>query len=71
MFQNVEDAEKCLAAGTELKIHDQVLDPHKALHRNEVNEKNKEKKTKVKDSRNLYLVKEGGKSIINTIVKKI
>ncbi|KAJ8675423.1 hypothetical protein QAD02_011209, partial [Eretmocerus hayati] len=56
---NVEDAEKCLAAGTELKLHDQVLDPHKALHRKEVVEKNEEKKKKLKDSRNLYLVKEG------------
>ncbi|OXU24591.1 hypothetical protein TSAR_011042 [Trichomalopsis sarcophagae] len=58
-FRNIEDAEKCLSAGTELRIHDQVLDPHRALHRNEVKEKSEEKKKKVKDSRNLYLVKEG------------
>lgn len=64
ILQNVEDAEKCLAAGTELKLHDQILDPHRALHRNEVNEKNRDKKKKDKDSRNLYLVKEGGKFIL-------
>ena len=59
--QNIEDAEKCLAAGTELTLHGQILDPHKALNRKDVNEKNQEKKTTSKDSRNLYLVKEGGK----------
>ncbi|XP_011500807.1 PREDICTED: RNA-binding protein 28 [Ceratosolen solmsi marchali] len=58
-FINIEDAEKCLAAGTELKIHDQVLDPHKALHRDEIKVKAEQKKNTVKDSRNLYLVKEG------------
>ncbi|XP_058806860.1 RNA-binding protein 28-like isoform X2 [Phymastichus coffea] len=58
-FVNVEDAEKCLAAGTELKLHDQILDPHKALNRKEVTEKKEDKKKKMKDSRNLYLVKEG------------
>lgn len=59
-FQNVEDAEKCLTAGTELKLFDQILDPHRALHKNEVTERNNLKSEKVKDSRNLYLVKEGG-----------
>ncbi|XP_043472626.1 RNA-binding protein 28-like isoform X2 [Leptopilina heterotoma] len=58
-FRNVEDAEKCLAAGTELKIFDQILDPHRALHKNEVVERKNIKSEKVKDSRNLYLVKEG------------
>ncbi|XP_051169313.1 RNA-binding protein 28-like [Leptopilina boulardi] len=58
-FQNVEDAEKCLTAGTELKIFDQILDPHRALHKNEVAERKNSKSEKVKDSRNLYLVKEG------------
>ncbi|XP_046748150.1 RNA-binding protein 28 [Diprion similis] len=58
-FQHMEDAEKCLSAGTELRIHDQTLDPHKALNRNEVQDKSELKKQKVTDSRNLYLVKEG------------
>ncbi|XP_014208656.1 RNA-binding protein 28 [Copidosoma floridanum] len=58
-FVNVEDAEKCLAAGTELQLHNQVLDPHRALHRNDVNKMNAEKKHKAKDTRNLYLIKEG------------
>lgn len=57
----MEDAEKCLAAGTELKLNDQILDPHRALHRTEINDKNQEKTKKEKDSRNLFLVKEGGK----------
>lgn len=63
----MEDAEKCLSAGTELKLNNQILDPHKALHRSEVNEKNQEKTKKEKDSRNLYLVKEGGKIIDNEL----
>ncbi|XP_015599445.1 RNA-binding protein 28 [Cephus cinctus] len=58
-FQNIEDAEKCLAAGTELKLHDQILDPHRALNRNDVQDKKSLKDKKVTDSRNLYLVKEG------------
>ncbi|XP_012255733.2 RNA-binding protein 28 [Athalia rosae] len=58
-FQHLEDAEKCLSAGTELRLHDQVLDPHKALDRNEIQNKSELKKQKATDSRNLYLVKEG------------
>ncbi|XP_043267883.1 RNA-binding protein 28 [Venturia canescens] len=58
-FRNVEDAEKCLSAGTELRLHDQVLDPHRALNRNAVQDNKSLKKEKIKDSRNLYLVKEG------------
>ncbi|KAK0099071.1 hypothetical protein PV326_008385 [Microctonus aethiopoides] len=58
-FRNVEDAEKCLSAGTELRLHDQVLDPHKALDKQNVPNGNNLKKQRVKDSRNLYLVKEG------------
>ncbi|XP_044580738.1 RNA-binding protein 28 isoform X2 [Cotesia glomerata] len=58
-FVNVEDAEKCLSAGTELRLHNQVLDPHRALDRNELANGNSLKSRKIKDSRNLYLVKEG------------
>ncbi|KAL7307265.1 hypothetical protein TKK_0000462 [Trichogramma kaykai] len=59
-FVNPEDAEKCLSAGTELTLRGQILDPHKALSKEEVKEKSQEKKQKkTKDSRNLYLVKEG------------
>ena len=63
-FCNVEDAEKALAAGTELTLLGNILDCQRALARNEVREKNsakKQDKTVIKDSRNLYLVKEGGK----------
>ncbi|XP_044748099.1 RNA-binding protein 28 isoform X2 [Coccinella septempunctata] len=57
-----EDAEKVLQAGTELKLLGNILDCHKALCKNEIhsqqnNKLNKKKDTK--DSRNLYLVKEG------------
>ncbi|XP_063913163.1 RNA-binding protein 28-like [Zophobas morio] len=61
-FCNVEDAEKALAAGTELTLLGNILDCQRALARNEVREKNsakKQDKTVIKDSRNLYLVKEG------------
>ncbi|XP_057329594.1 RNA-binding protein 28 [Microplitis mediator] len=58
-FVNVEDAEKCLSAGTELRIQNQVLDPHPALDRNEVTNGKSLKSQRIKDSRNLYLVKEG------------
>lgn len=58
-FRNVEDAEKCLMAGNELQLDDQILEAHRALERNEVDDKAKLKKLKMKDSRNLYLVKEG------------
>ncbi|XP_028047298.1 RNA-binding protein 28 isoform X2 [Monomorium pharaonis] len=58
-FQRVEDAEKCLSAGTQLCLRDQTIEAHKALHRKEVEDKNNLKKQKIKDSRNLYLIKEG------------
>lgn len=50
----------CLNAGTSFKLLDQILDPHPALSRHEVQQKqeNKQKKEPV-DSRNLYLLKEG------------
>ncbi|RZC40310.1 RNA-binding protein 28, partial [Asbolus verrucosus] len=61
-FQQKEDAEKALAAGTELTLFGNVLDCHRALGRNELHQKNaikKEEKMMPRDSRNLYLVKEG------------
>ncbi|XP_011257211.2 RNA-binding protein 28 [Camponotus floridanus] len=58
-FRNIEDAEKCLSAGTELRLRDQIIEAHRALHKNEVGNKTNLKKQKTKDSRNLYLVKEG------------
>lgn len=39
-----------------------ILDCHPALHKQDLQQKEKEGKTKQKDSRNLYLVKEGGKN---------
>lgn len=50
-------------AGTELTLLGNVLDCHPALDRDEVQKKiheKKELKKEPKDSRNLYLVKEGG-----------
>ncbi|KAL6258760.1 hypothetical protein P5V15_010708 [Pogonomyrmex californicus] len=58
-FQHIEDAEKCLSAGTELRLRDQIIEAHKALHRKEVEDKKNIKDKKIKDSRNLYLIKEG------------
>lgn len=49
----------CLSAGTSFKIHDQILDPHAALSRNEVQQKKKPDRVPLKDSRNLFLAKEG------------
>lgn len=56
-FQRTEDAEKCLSA--ELRLRDQIIEAHKALHRKEVEDKKNLKEKKIKDSRNLYLIKEG------------
>lgn len=58
-FKHIEDAEKCLLAGTELRLHNQIIETHRALHKNEVENKTNLKKQSTKDSRNLYLVKEG------------
>lgn len=57
--QHAEDAEKCLSA-KELHLRDQRVEAHRALHRNDVENKKKLKETRVRDTRNLYLVKEGG-----------
>ena len=37
--QDVEGAEKCLSASTELTLFDEILDSHPALHRKEVLDK--------------------------------
>ncbi|CAK9809560.1 RNA-binding protein 28 [Anthophora quadrimaculata] len=58
-FKNVEDAEKCLSAGSELQIDDQILEAHRALDKTELDSLGNEKQHKERDSRNLYLVKEG------------
>lgn len=50
-----------MEAGTKLQLEGNILDCHKALNRNEVAQKHNDKTAKKeKDSRNLYLVKEGG-----------
>ncbi|XP_066591352.1 RNA-binding protein 28 [Prorops nasuta] len=58
-FRNVQDAEKMLHAGSELKMHDQIIEACKALEKKDLDDIHSNKKQKVKDSRNLYLVKEG------------
>ncbi|XP_034195510.2 RNA-binding protein 28 [Osmia lignaria lignaria] len=58
-FKNVEDAEKCLSAGTELQMEDQIIEAQRALDKNEIENKANSKHQRQKDSRNLYLVKEG------------
>ncbi|XP_017784371.1 PREDICTED: RNA-binding protein 28-like [Nicrophorus vespilloides] len=57
-FDKKEDATKCLQAGTELQLLGTILDTHPALSRNDILDKKNNKKD-VKDTRNLYLVKEG------------
>lgn len=50
----------CVNAGTTFTLLEQVLDPVPALSRNAVKEKSEQKtKKETKDSRNLYLAKEG------------
>lgn len=59
-FKAKESADLCLQAGTEFTLMDQVLDPFPALSREEMHQQNDEKnKNEVKDSRNLYLAREG------------
>lgn len=41
-------------------MHDQIIEAHRALRKNEIENKKSFKEQKMKDSRNLYLVKEGG-----------
>lgn len=42
-------------------MEDQILEAYRALDKNEVENKENLKQHKQKDSRNLYLIKEGGK----------
>lgn len=49
----------CLSAGTSFRLIDQILDPHAALSRTDVLQKKKNAQPQTKDSRNLYLAKEG------------
>lgn len=60
-FKTKESADLCLQAGTEFKLMDEVLDPHPALSRDEIKTKHTEKSKDDggKDSRNLYLAREG------------
>lgn len=60
-FQTKESAERCLAAGTELSLLDHTLDVYEALNKDQLQQKTnlKHEVQKSKDSRNLYLVKEG------------
>ncbi|EDW92587.1 RNA-binding protein 28 [Drosophila yakuba] len=60
-FKAKESADLCLQAGTEFKLMDEVLDPHPALSREEMKSKQSQdnKKDDAKDSRNLYLAREG------------
>ncbi|ALC40831.1 CG4806 [Drosophila busckii] len=60
-FKAKESADLCLQAGTEFTLMDEVLDPHPALSRDEIKTKHTEKSKDDagKDSRNLYLAREG------------
>lgn len=61
-FKAKESADLCLQAGTEFKLMDEVLDPHPALSREEMKSKQSQANSKDdagKDSRNLYLAREG------------
>lgn len=49
----------CVNAGTSFKLHDQVLDPQMALSRNDIEQKKNAEQKQPRDSRNLYLAKEG------------
>lgn len=64
-LQTQESARQCLYAGTELSLLGQTLDVYKALNKDQLQEKAdlKHATHKSKDSRNLYLVKEGGQCL--------
>lgn len=49
----------CLKSGTNFKLFDQILDPQPALSRTDVLQKKDVNKREPRDSRNLYLAKEG------------
>ncbi|XP_011202096.2 RNA-binding protein 28 [Bactrocera dorsalis] len=60
-FKNKESADLCLQSGGELYLMDQLLEIYPALSKNEIQnqEKFKSNKEVAKDSRNLYLAREG------------
>lgn len=60
-FKTKESADLCLASGTEFVLNDTPLDPFPALSREEVRKQAEKKngKDEPKDSRNLYLAREG------------
>ncbi|XP_015124581.1 RNA-binding protein 28 [Diachasma alloeum] len=58
-FRNLKDAKKCLSSGTELQIQGETLDPHRAIAKKDVLNLKLQDSNQTKDSRNLYLVKEG------------
>lgn len=60
-FKTKESADLCLQAGTEFVLMDQVLEAFPALSKEEIRQQanEKEKKKDGKDSRNLYLAREG------------
>ncbi|XP_055920927.1 RNA-binding protein 28 [Eupeodes corollae] len=60
-FKTKESADLCLASGTEFVLNDTPLDPFPALSREEVRKQadKKNSKDEHKDSRNLFLAREG------------
>ncbi|XP_017468669.1 PREDICTED: RNA-binding protein 28 [Rhagoletis zephyria] len=60
-FKNKASAELCLQSGAEISLMDQFLEPYPALSKDEIRnqERIKSNKEVAKDSRNLYLAREG------------
>ncbi|XP_031619933.1 RNA-binding protein 28 [Contarinia nasturtii] len=58
-YRTKESADMCLNAGTTFKLLHQILDPQPALSRNEIQQKKTGEQKQPRDSRNLYLSKEG------------
>ncbi|XP_044739104.1 RNA-binding protein 28 [Chrysoperla carnea] len=58
-FVEKEAADQCLQAGTELTLLGNILDCHPALDKKVITQKATSKDTKIRDTRNLYLIKEG------------
>ncbi|KAL9921717.1 LOW QUALITY PROTEIN: RNA-binding protein 28 [Glossina fuscipes fuscipes] len=60
-FKSKESADLCLQAGSEFTLMDEILHPYPALSKEEIREHTKENKERKegKDSRNLYLTREG------------
>uniref|UniRef100_A0A1A9VX80 RRM domain-containing protein n=1 Tax=Glossina austeni TaxID=7395 RepID=A0A1A9VX80_GLOAU len=60
-FKSKESADLCLQAGSELTLMDEILQPYPALSKEQIREHTSENKKgkEGKDSRNLYLTREG------------